>query len=253
MFKNAIQLYEPIHTYKPLAENIGIVDGPLVYMSYPGVPFVSVPFPTRMTVVKLASGELWLHSPTAFNAALAKQLEAMGKVAHFVSPNLLHYAHIAEWARAFPNATTWASPGVRERARSRHIDVHFQKDLGGEAPAEWRNDLMQVVIPGAFLSELVFFHKASKTLILTDTIENFELDKIRQPYRFLVWASRSYAPDHGQMPIDLRSTFLSKRAEARPAVEAMISWRPERIIVSHGACINADAEKALRFAFRWAL
>jgi len=36
--------------------------------------------------------------------------------ATLISPNQWHYAHIGEWQRAFPEAKTWASPGVRRRA-----------------------------------------------------------------------------------------------------------------------------------------
>ncbi len=252
MFKDAVTLYEPIDTYKPLAEGIGIVDGPLVFMRYPGLPFLTIPFPTRMTIVRLPSGDLWLHSPTRYTPALAAELQKLGRVKHLVSPNLLHYAHLQEWKDRFPDALVWASPRVRERARARGAEVAFDRDLGAEAPAEWQGTLAQAVFPGMFLDEVVFFHTASRTLILTDTIQNFELDKLKQPYRFLVWAARAYAP-RGQMPIDLRSTFLLKKREAAPVVRAMLSWKPERIILSHGACIQHDADAALRFAFRFAL
>jgi hypothetical protein len=90
MFKNAIELYEPINVYKPVADGIGIVDGALVYMSYPGLSFLKIPFPTRMTVVTLSSGALWLHSPTGYDETLAAQLQDMGKIAHIVSPNVIH-------------------------------------------------------------------------------------------------------------------------------------------------------------------
>jgi len=252
MFADAISLYEPIDRYKPLADGIGIVDGPLVYMTYPGLKFLKIPFPTRMTVVKLASGELWLHSPIAYDETLAQALTAMGPIRHLVSPNKIHYAHIKEWKDAFPEAIAWASPGVRERARSQANPVRLDKNLGKEAPEAWRGELLQTVIPGSFLDEVVFLHKESKTLILADGIENFELDKIKQPYRFFVWAAGAYYP-RGQMPIDLRSTFWPKKREVGAAVTEMISWKPERIIVSHGRCIDMDAVEALRYAFRWAL
>jgi hypothetical protein len=45
-----------------------------------------------------------------------------------VSPNQFHYAHIGEWAEAFPAAIAWASPRVRERARARHVDIEFTRD-----------------------------------------------------------------------------------------------------------------------------
>jgi hypothetical protein len=252
MFADAIALYEPINRFKALADGIGIVDGPLVYMSYPGLKFLKIPFPTRMTVVRLASGELWLHSPIAFDAKLAEALSAMGPIRHLVSPNKIHYAHIKAWKDAFPDALAWASPGVRERARAQGMPVRFDKNLGKAAPDAWCGDLLQTVISGSFLDEVVFLHKASRTLILADGIENFELDRIKQPYRFLVWAAGAYYP-HGQMPIDLRSTFWPKKRAVGAAVTEMISWKPERIVVSHGRCIEKDAVEALRYAFRWAL
>jgi hypothetical protein len=252
MFADAISLYEPIDRLKPLAEGIGIVDGPLVYMTYPGLKFLKIPFPTRMTVVKLATGELWLHSPIAYDAKLAEALSAMGPIRHLVSPNKIHYAHIKAWKDAIPDAVAWASPGVRERARSQGIQVRFDKNLGKEAPDAWRGDLLQTVIPGSFLDEVVFLHKKSRTLILADTIQNFDLDKIKQPYRFLVWAAGAYDP-RGQMPIDLRSTFWPKKRAVGAAVAEMIGWKPERIVLSHGRCIEKDAVEALRYAFRWAL
>ena len=65
-----IALYEPINIYKPWGDGIGIVDGPLAYMSYPGLPLLHFPFPTRMTVVTLQNGDLWLRSPTAYTPEL---------------------------------------------------------------------------------------------------------------------------------------------------------------------------------------
>lgn len=252
MFDNAVSLYEPVNTYKRFAEHVGIVDGPLVFMAYPGLHFLKIPFPTRMTVVELENGEVLLHSPTSFDERLAGELQAIGPIRHIVSPNLIHYAHIREWAERFPEAVVWASPRVRERAASQRIDVRFDEDLGSNAPDAWGEDLRQTIIPGAYMDEVVFFHIASKTLILADTIQNFELDKIKQPYRALVWIGRAYAP-RGQMPIDLRSTFLPKKKEVGEVVREILSWQPERIIVSHGKCIREDAAAVLRFAFRWAL
>jgi hypothetical protein len=53
-------LYEPINLYKPVAPNIGIVDGPFEYLTVGGVK-MSLPFTTRMTVVQLSNGDLFLH------------------------------------------------------------------------------------------------------------------------------------------------------------------------------------------------
>jgi hypothetical protein len=93
-------LYEPINVYKPLAPDIGVVDGPFEYLTVGGVR-LPLPFTTRMTVVRLSNGDLFLHSPIKFDERLAKELRQLGKVRHLVSPNQFHYAHIGEWAKAF--------------------------------------------------------------------------------------------------------------------------------------------------------
>src|SRR5215831_18459336 len=86
-------LYEPINVFKPIGPDIGVVDGPFEYMTVAGVTF-PLPFTTRMTVVRLSNGDLFLQSPIKFDEALASKLQAMGTIRHLISPNQFHYAHI---------------------------------------------------------------------------------------------------------------------------------------------------------------
>jgi hypothetical protein len=244
-------VYEPLNEYKLIGPNIGIVDGPLEYFTTAGVR-LPLPFSTRMTVVRLKNGDLFLHSPIAFEAALAGRLQSMGKIRHLVSPNQFHYAHIGEWSRAFPDAVTWASPGVRARARACGIDVRFKRDLSVEPPEEWRDEIDQTAIPGGIFGEIVFFHKQSKTLILADTIINFELDKMSQPWRFATWLTGMYYPQ-GQIFFGMRLPLLLQRQKSRAAVEKLLSWKPEGIILSHGRCFESDGGAILRRLFGWVL
>ena len=165
----AATLYEPINVYKPLAANIGIVDGPFEYFTVAGIR-MPMPFTTRMTVVRLGTGDLFLHSPIAFDADLATELRQLGTIRHLISPNQWHYAHIGEWQKVFPEAIAWASPGVRRRARVRRIDVHFDRELEPTPPEDWHAEINQTLMPGGIFKEFVFFHEASRTLILTDTV-----------------------------------------------------------------------------------
>ncbi len=247
----ASAVYEPLNEYKPLAADVGIVDGPLEYLTMAGVR-LPLPFTTRMTVVRIKNGDLFLHSPIAFDPRLAEQLQTMGTIRHLVSPNQFHYAHIGEWSRAFPDAVTWASPRVRERARARGIDVQFKKDLGTEAPNDWRDEIDQTAIPGGFFGEIVFFHKHSKTLILTDSIMNLELDKIGQPWRFAARLTGMYYP-HGQVFFGMRLPLLLQKRKSRAAVEKLLSWQPERIILSHGRYFESNGSAVVRRVFGWAL
>jgi hypothetical protein len=186
-------LYEPINVYKPVVADIGIVDGPFEYLTAARIK-LPLPFTTRMTVVRLSNGDLFLHSPIKFDQRLANGLLRLGTVRHLVSPNQFHYAHIGEWAKVFPDAISWASPRVRQRARARHVDVEFTRDLEANPPEEWRRDIDQTLFPGGYFKEYIFFHKASKTLILTDTIINLELDKVTEPWRTVTKLTGSVRP-----------------------------------------------------------
>jgi hypothetical protein len=158
-----VELYEPINTLKPVGEDLWVADGPIVRMAYLGT---SIPFPTRMVVVRLANGGLFLWSPTEPDEGLRSEIDALGPVRHLVSPNKIHYAHVAAWKRAYPGATAWASPGARERAASQGAEVSFDADLGDGPEGAWSEDLDQLVFRGSrFMEEVVFFHRGTSTLI----------------------------------------------------------------------------------------
>jgi len=165
-----------------------------------------------------------------------------------VSPNQFHYAHIGEWLKAFPQAIAWASPRVRERARARHIDIDFARDLDADAAEEWRREIDQTLFPGGYFKEFIFFHKASKTLILTDTIINFELDKISEPWRTVTRLTGMYHP-YGQIFFGMRLPLLLQRRKAKTALGKIRSWHPQRILLSHGRCFEAHADEVISRIF----
>lgn len=241
-------LYEPINVYKPIGPDIGIVDGPFEYLTVGGIR-LPLPFTTRMTVVRLSNGDLFLHSPIKFDEGVAKELERLGRVRHLVSPNQFHYAHIGEWAMACPETISWASPRVRQRARARHLDIDFVKDLADSAPEEWRGQIDQLLFPGGYFKEFIFLHRASRTLILTDTIINLELDKIAEPWRTVTKLTGMYHP-YGQIFVGMRPPLRFQRRKAEAAISKIHAWHPQRILLSHGRCFDANADEVIRRIFR---
>lgn len=238
--------YEPLNTLKPVARDIWIVDGP-------AIRFYGLPFSTRATVVRLENGDLWVHSPTRLTAGLKAELRALGPVRHLVAPNWIHYAYVAEWQAAFDGTVAWAAPGVAERAAKRGMALRVDHELGAGAEAPWAGQIEQMIVEGSKVHrEAVFFHAASKTLILTDLIENFEPRKMPWYLRPLLWLAGIADPD-GTMPRDMRATFKGNRDRLRAAVERMIGWGPERIILAHGRWYERDAVAELQRAFRWVL
>lgn len=106
--------YEPLDTPKAVAPDVWIVDGPEIRFGPPGL---KLPFPTRMTVVRLPDDGLWLHSPTPPTARLLESLQALGEVRFLVAPNTLHYWWLPDWAARFPDAGRYGAPGLRRAAR----------------------------------------------------------------------------------------------------------------------------------------
>ncbi|MGF1492005.1 MAG: DUF4336 domain-containing protein [Microcoleaceae cyanobacterium] len=245
---NLLQLYEPINVLKPVDTNLWIVDGPIVRMSMYGT---KMPFSTRMTLVRLSNGELWCHSPIELTEDLKAQVDTLGPVRYLISPNKIHYAHINTWSNAYPDAVTWASPGVRERAAQQNIPVNFQQDLASQPPDKWSMDIDQLIFRGSrFMDEVVFFHRPSATLIVADLIENFDLNKVSQPFHGLLKLAGVAYPD-GQTPLDLRLTFWGRKAEARQSFAQMLQWKPEKIILAHGHWYAQNGTAELQRAFRW--
>src|SRR3546814_15826628 len=83
---------------------------------------------------------------------------------------------LPDWYRRFPDATVHLAPGVVERAR-RPLPPH--RLLGDAAPEEWAGEIDQVLVPGGIVSEVDFFHYPSRTLVLTDLIENIRSEERR--------------------------------------------------------------------------
>jgi hypothetical protein len=242
------RLYEPIDTLKPVAPDIWVVDGPVARMA---TPFGGMPFSTRMTVVRLRDGALWCHSPIASDEGLFAEIDALGPVRHLVSPNFLHYASIPAWKLRYPDAIAWASPGVRRRAASQKIEVTFDVELTDTPPDAWAADIDQLRFRGSrVIEEFVFLHRASRTVILADLIENFERERLSRGMRWIARLGGVLDPD-GKAPLDMRMSFLGHRRVARACFESMLAWHPRRTIMAHGRWYAGNAEAELRRAFRW--
>lgn len=244
----AVAAYQPVGTLKPVAGGVWIVDGPLIQFRYAGM---RLPFPTRMTIVKLADDNLWVHSPTELTPRLRVEVDALGRVRYLISPNKLHYWWVGDWKRAYPEALAYAAPGMGKRAARR--GVSFDRELGAEPPPAWTGEIDQVLVPGHFMTEVVFLHRRSRTLIVTDLIENFEADKVSSRWLRLLMRLAGIMHPNGGTPRDLRLTFLGCGAEVRQAVATMIGWRPQRVILAHGRCYHENAAGELRRALRWAI
>lgn len=89
---------------KKIADNMWTVDRPFrFFIANLGV---------RMTVIKLNSGGLMLHSPVSYEDDIRKQPDSMGDICAIVAPNWMHNLFLCDWVNAYPNATYYKPPGM---------------------------------------------------------------------------------------------------------------------------------------------
>lgn len=216
-----------------------------------GPPGLRLPFSTRMTIVRLAGGQLFVHSPTPVTPSLQQEIAEIGRPRWIIGPNRIHYWWMPDWRATYHDADIYLAPRIREQSAGR-IDfptTALDRDRG----YPWDEAIATLPIHGSYMTEVEFFHHPSRTLILTDLIENFETSKMPTTWmRWLVRLSGVAAP-HGAMPFDMRLTFWRQRRALKAAIRRMIAWRPERVVIAHGKWFERDGEAALRRAFHWAL
>lgn len=151
---------------------------------------LNVQVPLRMTVVKLEGegGGLFVYDPIAATPEMlgyVRELEKVhGPVKHIVlgSVAIEHKVYAGVFAQKFPTADVWVQPG--QYAFPQNLPIPFLGFPAGrtrvipssasEAPADWKDFEFRTLGPliskdGAF-GETVFFHKPTKTLLVTDTV-----------------------------------------------------------------------------------
>jgi Domain of unknown function (DUF4336) len=223
--------------------------GPSIWVSEgPVVSFYSFPYPTRMAVIRLTEGSLFVWSPIALSAALQSEVDALGPVRHLVSPNAIHHLFLGEWKSAYPQARLYASPGLRKKRK----DLAFDAELGDSPEPEWAADVDQVAMRGSFaITEIVFFHRGSCTAIFADLIENFPPDWFKGWRGVVARLDGIVAPNPGA-PREFRWSFTNRRA-ARAAFERILAWPIERVLMAHGEPVTTDGGAFVRRAFAWLL
>jgi len=205
--------------------------------------FFGVETGTRMTVVRLADGALFIHSPVALDAALRAEIDALGPVKAIVAPSLFHHLFAGEWAAAYPQASLSACPGL-EKKRS---DLKWSRVLGDAPEAEWSGELDQVFFGARTMeNEVIFFHHKSKTIVSSD----FMFNLATHPSAF----TRAVAFLLGQRapgPTWLEHVMIRDRIAARAQMDRVVAWGAERVVLAHGEIITTNGSDAVDRAYRW--
>jgi Domain of unknown function (DUF4336) len=157
-----------------------------------GILYVVVPI--RMTVVKLAAGGLLVYAPVAPTAEclelMAELVRFHGDVKYIILPTisgLEHKVFVGPFAKAFPQAQVWVTPDqwsfpVNLPLSWLGLPIGRTQILPADSSRTPFGDEFDYAIlktidlgPGQF-AEVAFFHRRSRTLLVTDTIISLPIE-----------------------------------------------------------------------------
>ena len=233
------------HGLRSVADNVWIVDAGRISAA-------GVPLPIRMVVIRLSSGDLLLHSPTRFSHALREELERLGPIKYLLAPNVAHWMFLRDWQAALPNAQVYAAPGLARRAQVRRSGLRIDRELTDVTPDAWSQDLQIVLISAPLFSEVELFHRPSRTLILTDLVQNLAPEGLGAVRRTVARLLGITAPD-GKAPAYLRLVLRLGGRAVRLAAARLITLAPKRVIFAHGRWFDTGGTQQLRSSLGWLL
>jgi Domain of unknown function (DUF4336) len=192
----------------------------------------------RMTLLRLADDTLALHSPVALDDRLTAEIRALGTVSAIVAPNLLHYKYVPDAKARFPEAKVLAVPGLREK----------RPDLPIDATLETLPGIDIVWVKGApRMGEAILFHRASRTLVVTDFVFHYP-DPKGLLLRFYLWLTKSRGVPAQTLSV---RALIRDRDGARTTRDQLLALDPERITVTHGEVILSGGRQAIETATAW--
>lgn len=199
------------------------------------------PLGHRMAVVRLASGDLVVHSPIPYEDALAKELAELGELQHVIAPSIFHNLFLSPWAENYPDATFWAVPSFREQYPELRVDRIL--DDGAEI-----DGLRCIEVAGMpKVREHVLVHEASRSLLIADLVFHFP-----RTDSFALRMLLKMVGAYGDVAVSrLYRSCIKDRKAMRASVDRILEEDFDRIVVGHGDVVETQGKERLRRAYEW--
>lgn len=197
---------------------------------------------TRMTVVRLSDGGLFVHCPVALDPATKHDVDALGPVRAVVASSLYHHLYVGDWQAAYPAASFHPCPGLG----AKRPDLRWDEELGDLPNPTWATDLDQASFTSRFEREVVFFHRPTRTLICADALLNLSSHPSLTT-RIVAALMGNSAPGKGWPErIAVRDHALGRRQ-----VDRILEWDIDGIVLAHGQLVPHDGHAVVRDAYAW--
>lgn len=195
----------------------------------------------NVTVIRLKTGKLVIHSTGPFTPEDVAAISALGEPAYLIEAITLHDTFARDGQQAFPNLPFYAPAGFTEI-------VGFPTEDLSNPPADWAGEVDVLHLAGKSKGEeFVVLHRPSRTLIVTDLAFNIE-ENAPLGVRLLsyVQVGAQHAPG---VPRPERLMVRDPAAFKR-SLDTMMEWDFDRVIVGHGEPIEIAGKQKLEHAFR---
>lgn len=218
---------------KVIGENIWVQDDVML--------LAGLPLRIRMTLIRLTSGLLWVHSPTPLNDKLRSFINTLGKVGYIVGASNGHNLWINEWRHAYSEAEVIVSDGIPKK-----IGLDKYKLVKDVDSGLWQDDIEMQHMPSVpFFCETVFYHKLTRSLIVTDMIQNTAdepTESVKAAVMKFIFTCLGFKGLGVAPPLRWGFTIKDKRAFSR-FIESIKMWEFDSIVVAHGEIITDSAKE----------
>jgi hypothetical protein len=190
-----------------------------------------------VTIIRLASGKLIIHSTAPFSSHDVGEIEALGTPIWLVDVMAQHDTFARYGRGAFPRCLYLAPQGLSVTG----VDPQPLLPI----PGEWEPEISVLLIDGMpAAQEHVFLHKASRTLIVADLLFNFNAATgwTRFFRRTLMGVKES--PDCAR----LYPLLIRDRAAYDQSIRELLAWDFDRIIVGHNQPVETNGKELLKQA-----
>ena len=216
---------------QPLAENLWMLAYPL--------KMLGADLRRNVTLIRLRSGKLVIHSTAAFTPEDVAAIRALGEPGWLLDGILRHDTFAKEGREAFPGIPYLAPEGFSEL-------VGFATTPIVPAPVEWNGELIALEIQGApEARDTALLHVPSRTLILTELVFNFGGDE--PIWTELLLRVAVGGQHHPGMSRPVKAGVKDKAA-FESSLATILGWDFDRVIVGHGDVIESDGKAKLRAA-----
>ena len=198
---------------------------------------------TRTTLIRLSDGSIFAHAPGPADDGDHIELDKLGNVTQIVASNMFHNMYVQDWATRYEGATCHAPAAFDTK-----VPGLVYETLSDVAPEAWSGDIEQVFVQGApQLDETVFFHRASRTLLLTDLCFN-----MMHSDSFITRLMMQIMGGYGHFgPSRLAKSFMKDKKAIRRGIDRILEWDFNRVTVTHGEVVESNGRARLEQSFAW--